>query len=24
VKKEVPPAVCEIERLSEEDFYHDD
>ena len=24
VKKEVPPAVCEIEALPEEDFYHDD
>lgn len=23
-KKEVPPAVCEIEALPEEDFYHDD
>jgi hypothetical protein len=24
VKKEVPPAVCEIEVLPEEDFYNDD
>jgi hypothetical protein len=23
-KKELPPAVCEIEPLPEEDFYHDD
>ena len=23
-KKELPPAVCEIEALPEEDFYHDD
>jgi len=23
-KKELPPAVCEIEPLPEEDFYNDD
>jgi hypothetical protein len=24
VKKELPPVVCEIEVLPEEDFYRDD
>jgi hypothetical protein len=23
-KKDLPPPVCEIETLPEEDFYHDD